>query len=568
MIAQKKNTLESVEIFHLDLDVALNHNKLHKNIPNYTIPFLSALLSEAQHGIVYSGDVQQYLYQVAQRYHLPMLKWDEVNPEWLTSLQVDDHKMERLLALFAQELGGSVFQSFLEFSAIEARTVLSPTASTINQVVCADFGQAATAFICACHDYQVTLYHHKGLSSHIDQTPYEMEIAWVFQLLFPQMSVKESIYFIDEERSNLESLMLEESFDYDCTALVGDEFLTPKIRELFSYIVTKDTLFPTRSGNTFDNMDYRSNMNERIKLTMAEDKKSYIKADIAHLNDQDIIIVDHQHPGYDVFMLNIDGYEYVIDKDFIKLLSDDDYCTLVNTASIIANRYNFSARYYAKDSQTKSWLKSLSQFKTNELSDLVTFHRPPVVKPIQEGDEEVSFYEVALSNINEYAYIHCPRKEILVSASDAVRIKNEGLEKGDILFAIKGDLGRVGLVMDSDLQYIVGKAFIILRLKSKALSSGITPEYLVAYLADKHVKHYISHLNTGTKVDNIRMDDLKSIPIITELDFIEQTIPMVKALESQRNKILNEQSAYEKLKESLSNAIAGSREHSMLDLAF
>jgi hypothetical protein len=64
------------------------------------------------------------------------------------------------------------------------------------------------------------------------------------------------------------------------------------------------------------------------------------------------------------------------------------------------------------------------------------------------------------------------------------------------------------------------------------------------------------------------MDDLKSIPIITELDFIEQTIPMVKALESQRNKILNEQSAYEKLKESLSNAIAGSREHSMLDLAF
>jgi hypothetical protein len=291
---------------------------------------------------------------------------------------------------------------------------------------------------------------------------------------------------------------------------------------------------------------------------MTEDKKCYVKYAVL-AQSGNLLTLDYEHPSTEVLMSNLVNYENTAGEmaSFTELLADEDYTTKVSTTEIIANKYNFSASYYAKDIRAKTWLKSLKQFDVVDLSDVVTFHRPPTLKALKDEAESEIFYEIALSDINEFSRIDRPKKEVLVNQSDALRTKNEGLENGDILFAIKGDIGKVALVQNVDNQ-IMGKAFIGLRLKPKYLLQGMTPEYLVAYLADDNVKNYIRYLNTGAKVENIRMDDLKSIPVIIDKKFIEKTQFTIDALTTQYHKITEEQYTYQKLKAGLSQSIAGS----------
>lgn len=533
--------------------------KITRKTPDYAISLLSAWLSEGAHGITYTGDVSAYLTQVAEKYALPLPKLDEIDSEWVEKLN-RSKSLELLLALFATRSNAfyspnkydsrNVFDAYLKLNLIQHRQVFSPEANPIKEVVvhaCFDDPNLLSAFLLAYHGYKVTLVH--------DGLAYSDLIDWVFKLVFPQVIIKKSAYVVDEigEGDNTKELILDNTYEYSTSALIsGYDF---GLNAHFSYIIKDDSFFLSGGKSS-----------ELIELRMTNDKKCYIKHEI--LADQcqhddnhvlyQIVALDYEHPSTEVFMSNLVNYENTAGEmaSFTELLTDEDYTTKVSTTEIIANKYNFSVSYYAKDTRAKTWLKSLKQFDVVDLSDVVTFHRPPTIKALKDEAESEIFYEIALSDINEFSRIDHPKKEVLVNASDALRTKNEGLEKGDILFAIKGDIGKVALVQTVDNR-LMGKAFIGLRLKPKYLLQGMTPEYLVAYLADDNVKNYIRYLNTGAKVENIRMDDLKSIPVIIDKRFIEKTKFAVDALEAQHKEINYQLRIYDELKNGLSTSISG-----------
>ncbi len=563
-----QNTLQTTGTsMPLNLEEAMRIKITRKDIPDYTIPLLSAWLSEGTHGIAYTGDVSAYLRQVAEKYALSLPKLYQIDTAWVEKLN-KTKSLEVLLAFFEKEMedlgaSTSIFDAYMNFNLIKNRSHFSPNAELIKRVICIHgFKSALTSFICAANGYEVTFYREKLVSFYKNnddfdkasgQEPYIEYIKWGF-LLFPQVSIKKSFSFWDSDNAdaNLENLLLSESYDYSSTALVGFRINSDKVKNHFSVFIT-------------DGFDVKNN----IDFFMTQDKKTFVKSAVLlseTSGEEQIYLFDYEHPSTEVLMSNLVNYENTAGEmaSFTELLTDEDYTTKVSTTEIIANKYNFSVSYYAKDTSAKTWLKSLKQFDVVDLSDVVTFHRPPTIKALKDEADSETFYEIALSDINEFSRIDQPKKEVLVNASDALRTKNEGLEKGDIIFAIKGDIGRVGLFSGFFLDInnsMMGKAFIGLRLKPKYLLQGMTPEYLVAYLADENVKNYIRHLNTGAKVENIRMDDLKSIPVIVDKQFIEKTQFTIEALETQRQSIELEQSVYKQLKYGLSHSITGSREY-------
>jgi hypothetical protein len=554
-----QNTLQTTGTsMTLNLEEAMRIKITRKNIPDYTIPLLSAWLSEGTHGIAYTGDVSAYLTQVAEKYDLPLPKFDEIDTELVEAMN-DAKSLGILLAFIqAKENTQILFNAVIKFNAIQARNHFTSNATPIKQVACEDYHNTVTAILCATNGYQVTLYHH-GYES------YYKPFSWVLTLLFPQISVKKMDGSYERKSDSLDVTITDE-FDYASSAFIGfDDYVLEgssrtkfiqSIKQKFAYVITDGAV-----------KTYPSYPAERINFSITDNKQSYIRGAWLATSGfsqeiTQIMAFDFENPSNDVFMSNLVNYENTAGQmaSFTELLADEDYTTKVSTSEIIANKYNFSVSYYAKDTRAKTWLKSLKQFDVVDLSDVVTFHRPPTIKTLKDEAESEVFYEIALSDINEFSRIDYPKKEVLVNQSDALRTKNEGLEKGDVLFAIKGDIGRVALVQTVDNR-LMGKAFIGLRLKPKYLLQGMTPEYLVAYLADDNVKNYIRHLNTGAKVENIRMDDLKSIPVIIDKQFIKKTQFTIDALETKRKEIKFRQIDYRALKKELSHSIAGSGEY-------
>lgn len=210
------------------------------------------------------------------------------------------------------------------------------------------------------------------------------------------------------------------------------------------------------------------------------------------------------------------------------------------------------------DSEVSAWLKSIEKYEVAKLSDVVTFHRSLNLSKFQsEKVTPVKFLEVALSHINKFSRIDHPSNVVEVDPSDIVRIKNHGLEIQDILFAIKSDIGRVGLynsfspfinpVGDYIPLPLMGKGFIALRIKSKYLHQGLNSEYLTYYLNSYYVQKYIKSLNTGSTSENIRIDDIKFIPVITDHFFRKNCQFSIDEMVKIEETIRSEESIYLRL---------------------
>lgn len=535
----------------LDLENVMRVNITRTHLPDYTLPLLCGWLSENRHHIPYKGDVAAYLTELSQQFDLPLPELGELDVLWVEKLR-ESASLEVLMAFLAKVTDHDLFEAFIKLNLLKHRRLFSAQANAIDTVICADFNDMLTAFACAVSGLKVTFYTQRGMSlSGINEVPYWSEIAWVFKLVLPQVRLIESCYDIDQDADNIQSLIRSVDYDYATTAIIGDD----------QHLIVKD-LFSYFLYNVHDEAGVLSvrnmSVDERVRILMTDKKMTYVKSAIAYAESSQVMLLDFAHPSTQVTMMSLIGYESLAGNmgSFEALLADTEYTTLVNTTEIIANKYNFLPRYYAKDNRAKTWLKAIAKFNCVDLSELVTFHRAPVLKAVDDLALAKPYTEILLSDINEFSRIKPAHKIVYVNAQDAIRLDNEGLEKGDIIFAIKGDIGKVALI-DNVSNTIIGKTFITLRIKQKYRDQGISPEYLVAYLADDHVKHFISHLNTGAKVENIRMDDLKSIPVIVEQNFVAEVQFAINAMEKQRRTIAKEFRVYRQIRDALSQSIAG-----------
>lgn len=138
-----------------------------------------------------------------------------------------------------------------------------------------------------------------------------------------------------------------------------------------------------------------------------------------------------------------------------------------------------------------------------KLGTIAEIYRAQAPRLAENGHK---FNEILISNIDEYGVIKGPFKEVKI---DTNQPKNR-LRKGDLIFSIKGTVGKCALVSEEPQNLLAGQSFVIIRVKDPKW----TPELLYWQLNSNMIKDFLRHSATGAVVQLIKMDDLKNLPIV------------------------------------------------------
>lgn len=159
--------------------------------------------------------------------------------------------------------------------------------------------------------------------------------------------------------------------------------------------------------------------------------------------------------------------------------------------------------------------KSLDGIETVNLDDVVEIYRAQASVKDSDGDK---YFEISASDINPLGIIETPKKEIVLKKDN--RALKSLVHKGDIVLAIKGAAGKVGLVETEHDNWLAGQSFVILRLKDKAW----TPEFLFWQLNSKRIKKQLGLLSTGGFIQLLKISDVKGLKLIPPTKEILQKV--------------------------------------------
>lgn len=197
-----------------------------------------------------------------------------------------------------------------------------------------------------------------------------------------------------------------------------------------------------------------------------------------------------------------------------KVLNDEDGNLSIKVAlsEIKNNENSFDiGRYIA----ARENAKSLEGIETVNLEDVVEIYRAQASVKDSDGD---NYYEISASDINPLGIIETPKKEIVLKKDN--RTLKSLVNKGDIVLAIKGATGKVGLVENEHDNWLAGQSFVILRLKDKAW----TPEFLFLQLNSKRIKKQLGLLSTGGFIQLLKISDVKGLKLIPPTTEILQKV--------------------------------------------
>lgn len=184
----------------------------------------------------------------------------------------------------------------------------------------------------------------------------------------------------------------------------------------------------------------------------------------------------------------------------------------VSVSEIKCNDYNLDiGRYKA----TIEEAVSLEGIDTVTLEEIAEIYRAQATRSDEAGEK---YYEISALDIYSNGFIGTPKKELLLN-KDNKALKSL-VHKGDIVLAIKGAAGKVGLVENEHGNWLAGQSFVILRLKDKAW----TPEFLFWQLNSKRIKNQLGLLSTGGLIQMLKISDVKGLKLIPPTKEILQKV--------------------------------------------
>jgi hypothetical protein len=203
-------------------------------------------------------------------------------------------------------------------------------------------------------------------------------------------------------------------------------------------------------------------------------------------------------------------------------------------------RYGDIPRYDSNLTPGRYLLRSLKEPLTGELlGDLVEILRPP---PKATGRDMAPALEVGIPGLDAWGYVSRPAKALEARAS---KLRGCQLQPGDLVLAIKGSVGKVGLVGDDApaaesrgtdaLPWVVSQSCVGLRLRPGA---RITPVFLYMFLRSGHGREMIDALRVGAVIPHVTpgtlLEELR-IPQPTEIDLreAEQTFAELRRVEAE-----------------------------------
>ena len=197
------------------------------------------------------------------------------------------------------------------------------------------------------------------------------------------------------------------------------------------------------------------------------------------------------NPAVEILKSGLAGTEYELCKKVS--YSEIEYGGQVITPS----RYVLSAEVQSSQEQI---LKG-----STRLSEIVDFVRVQVGRKENEGE---LYYEVTAGDINPAGLVEQPERAIHLS-KDNPALKSQ-LRQNDLIFAIKGSVGKVGLISGTPCNWVVNQSFVILRLKNK----DWPVEFVFRQLKSNAMKNYIQSKTTGSVIPSLTMAELRELPLI------------------------------------------------------
>jgi len=217
-------------------------------------------------------------------------------------------------------------------------------------------------------------------------------------------------------------------------------------------------------------------------------------------------------------------WRHEIDEDLLREIADkiSNQSEAVNSKrinkdEIMRNDFNLSVQRYilsGDESRIKQMLKNAQTVPLGQIADI---KRAQSVRSLSKDELEPvpvrEFYEIMPSDIGCHGGIQDPKKVIDVEEHLLDRAQNQSLQTGDILLAIKGSVGKVGIISsDCGENWIAGQSFVIIRLKDE--TEIIKPEVLYRYLASQLSQTLTKSRVVGSGVKMIKMQDVSDMPVI------------------------------------------------------
>lgn len=153
-----------------------------------------------------------------------------------------------------------------------------------------------------------------------------------------------------------------------------------------------------------------------------------------------------------------------------------------------------------------------------------------------------TFLEISPRDISEAGIVNTPAKAIRLDDKAARRAEKQLLQPGDILLAVKGNLGSIALVSaNCGSNWIAGQTFVIIRPRQAIIGS----EFLYRYLSSNLIQAYLATLATGAAMKIIKAGDLSDLPV--ELPSAEEKAQV----ETNHRAILEEYQAIQQHREAI-----------------
>lgn len=196
-------------------------------------------------------------------------------------------------------------------------------------------------------------------------------------------------------------------------------------------------------------------------------------------------------PAVEILKSGLAGTEYELCKKV-------SYSEIESGSQVITpSRYVLSAEVQSSQEQI---LKG-----STRLSEIVDFVRVQVGRKENEGE---LYYEVTAGDINPAGLVEQPERAIHLSKENPA-LKSQ-LKQNDLIFAIKGSVGKVGLITGTPCNWVVNQSFVILRLKNK----DWPVEFVFRQLKSNAMKNYIQSKTTGSVIPSLTMAELRELPLI------------------------------------------------------
>ena len=152
----------------------------------------------------------------------------------------------------------------------------------------------------------------------------------------------------------------------------------------------------------------------------------------------------------------------------------------------------------------------------SSIADIIRAQSIPISNEANISSDIKKYHEVSPSDIDDIGFVAQPKKVILVAEEGKRRASQAELHENDIVLAIKGSIGKVGLITENTFEEgcpcVAGQSFVIIRLKPYKWEE-YSPEYLFRYLKTRIVQKYFESFSLGTTIRMLKMSDVTGLPV-------------------------------------------------------